>query len=297
MIINTDPQSVTNRNSNVTSETSAPAPLTTSGQDIVSIFDIVTMCGSMETIITFLQENKLLKESLECDKCNVEMIFRKRTTTSDGYTWACNKCKKTKTIRDGSFFHKCRLNMKEILVIMYVWAVGVQGFTVSKMIPRVPRNTVYDYFSFCRDITIEKIRRCPVMFDDSSTMEIELQIDESVLGKKCKYNRGRPFKNYWLFGISDPKNHKCFLVMVPNRTKETLLSIIETHVPKSANIKIISDGWASYESLTQLAYKHSTVVHKTEFLNSLGEHTNSIESVWSQLKNWFRGMHGVDPKY
>ena len=32
--------------------------------------------------------------------------------------------------------------------------------------------------------------------------------------------------------------------MVPNRTKETLLSIIETLVPKSANIKIISDGWA-----------------------------------------------------
>ena len=93
------------------------------------------------------------------------------------------------------------------------------------------------------------------------------------------------------------KNHKCFLVIVPYKTKETLLSIIETHVPKLANVKIIYNGWASYDNLPKLGYKHSTVVHKTEFVNSLGEHTNSVESVWSQLKNWFRGMHGVEPKH
>ena len=68
--------------------------------------------------------------------------------------------------------------MKEILVKMYVCVVGVQRFTVSKMLPRVPRNAIYDYFSFCRDISIEKIKRSPIVFDDDSNMKIELQINE-----------------------------------------------------------------------------------------------------------------------
>ena len=40
-------------------------------------------------------------------------------------------------------------------------------------------------------------------------------------------------------------------------------------------------------------YKHSVVVHSEEFVNSEGEHTNSVESVWSQAKCWIRSMHGV----
>ena len=55
--------------------------------------------------------------------------------------------------------------------------------------------------------------------------------------------------------------------MLQNRTKETLFSIIETHAPISANVKMISYGWASYE--TQLGDKHSTVVHKNELVTAL----------------------------
>ena len=35
------------------------------------------------------------------------------------------------------------------------------------------------------------------------------------------------------------------------------------------------------------------VIHKDCFVNEEGEHTNSVESVWSQLKNWWSFMHGV----
>ena len=40
-------------------------------------------------------------------------------------------------------------------------------------------------------------------------------------------------------------------------------------------------------------YDHSVVIHKEEFVNKQGDHINSIESLWSQLKLCFFGIHGV----
>ena len=42
-----------------------------------------------------------------------------------------------------------------------------------------------------------------------------------------------------------------------------------------------------------MAYKHSFVVHKEEFVKKDGEHTKTIESVWAQMKLWIKNMHGV----
>ena len=128
-------------------------------------------------------------------------------------------------------------------------------------------QTIYDYYNFCRDITIEMNDKNSVNFHPTDNMQIELQIDESVFGKKCKYNRGKPHNNYWIFGISDSKNHKCLLKIVENRSEETLMGIIEHFVPKQSSIKIISDGLASYSKLRERGYNHAVVIHKEEFVN------------------------------
>ena len=49
-------------------------------------------------------------------------------------------------------------------------------------------------------------------------------------------------------------------------------------------MKIISDGWSAYSKLEAAGYTHFVVIHKEEFNNKAGDTTNSIESVWSQLK-------------
>ena len=132
------------------------------------------------------------------------------------------------------------------------------------------------------------------MFTPGEDFNCEIQIDESVFGKACKYSRGRPHRNYWLFGLSaQPKSHKVMLKWVDRRDKSTLIPLIKEHAPPSAQIKIISDGWASYEDLAAQGYDHAVVIHKETFVNETGDHTNSIESVWSQLKNWIRSMHGL----
>ena len=69
------------------------------------------------------------------------------------------------------------------------------------------------------------------------------------------------------------------------------MNIIKKHV--GTNMQVISDGRAAYSKLQQAGYRHSVVVDKNEFVNSDGDHTNTIESIWSQFKNGINSMHGV----
>ena len=89
------------------------------------------------------------------------------------------------------------------------------------------------------------------------------------------------------------KEHLRYITRVEKRDKKTLILIITGHADPSSKLKIISDGWFAYKDLQRLGYNHSVVIHKEEFVNKQGDHTNSIESLWSQLKLWFSGMPGV----
>ncbi|GFW99428.1 DDE_Tnp_IS1595 domain-containing protein [Trichonephila clavipes] len=65
-----------------------------------------------------------------------------------------------------------------------------------------------------------------------------VEIDESLFGK-MKYGKGKPVNGQWVFGGVERNSNKCFFRVVPNQTKEELLSVIkEWVVPGSV---IISD--------------------------------------------------------
>ncbi|GFW71707.1 mitotic-spindle organizing protein 2A [Trichonephila clavipes] len=67
-----------------------------------------------------------------------------------------------------------------------------------------------------------------------------VEIDESMFGK-MKYGKGKPVNGQWVFGGVERNSNKCFFRVVPNTTKEELLSVIkEWVVPGSV---IISDCW------------------------------------------------------
>ena len=46
----------------------------------------------------------------------------------------------------------------------------------------------------------------------------------------------------------------------------------------------MSDCWKAYIDLEEKGYKHRTVNHSKEFVNSEGFHTNKIEGHWRQAK-------------
>ena len=55
---------------------------------------------------------------------------------------------------------------------------------------------------------------------------------------------------------------------------------------------IYSDKWAPYFNLSELGYKHGMVNHSEEFVSEDGVCTNSIESLWSEIKVFLKVRRG-----
>jgi transposase-like protein len=111
-----------------------------------------------------------------------------------------------------------------------------------------------------------------------------VQIDETHFGARRKYNRGRmnPGLDSWVFGGVDTVTKRSFVNIVPNRTRATLLPIIQQRI--RAGSTIWSDTWAPYFTLNQHGYQHAMVNHSEQFVTDNGVHTQEIESLWNQIK-------------
>ena len=100
----------------------------------------------------------------------------------------------------------------------------------------------------------------------------------------------------WVFGLCNTSYSPALGIMciVPNRSAQTLLPIIQQHV-RSGTV-IYSDEWAAYRRVQQLqpVSSHNTINHSLHFVDpATGVHTQNIESYWSRVKRRFKRMKGV----
>jgi transposase-like protein len=163
----------------------------------------------------------------------------------------------------------------------YHWLLKTPTISVISATSCNP-NTVSSFASFFRQLVGESL-------DDEDTIiggkNIVVEIDECKLGKR-KYHRGHRVDGLWVLGgIERTVAKKIFLLEVPDRSAETLLTAITEHVAPGS--VIMTDMWKGYLGLEKLGfeYKHLTVNHSIQFSNSEnGCCTNSIEGVWNGLK-------------
>ena len=86
-----------------------------------------------------------------------------------------------------------------------------------------------------------------------------------------------------MFGGVELGSGKTFLVPVPDRTADTLMTIIRDCIEPGTTV--ISDSWAAYRDLGAQGYTHHTGNHSIQFVNpKTGAHTNTIESTWRSIK-------------
>lgn len=122
-----------------------------------------------------------------------------------------------------------------------------------------------------------------------------VEVDEAKFGRR-KYHRGRHVDGVWVFGAiqreSENTPRRMLLYTVPNRSEETLISLIQKWIIPGIffiNIGtiIISDGWTSYLNIGDYGYTHEVVVHQENFVDPItGAHTNTIEGNWRWARNF-----------
>ncbi|KAG0422169.1 hypothetical protein DMUE_6231, partial [Dictyocoela muelleri] len=97
----------------------------------------------------------------------------------------------------------------------------------------------------------------------------------------------------WILGVVESINKRNFFIKrVENRQYTTLGSVLENFIQLGSIL--FSDGYPSYPAVASaLNLNHRVVNHTEGFVNELGEHTNNIESFWSDLKATMRKENGV----
>jgi hypothetical protein len=113
-----------------------------------------------------------------------------------------------------------------------------------------------------------------------------VEIDESLFFKR-RYHRGRYRSQQWVFGMVERGSRKAKLVIVPNRSRETLEPIIRSTILPGS--RIISDKLAAYGFLNNDPdYIYSSVSHSENFVDPNGSsvHTQTIESRWMHCKKY-----------
>src|SRR5258705_10745445 len=109
------------------------------------------------------------------------------------------------------------------------------------------RNTVADYFSFCREVCVAAVEACHEESKIGGVGHV-VQVDESKLGKR-KYERGRIVDGSWIFGMVDNDTNEVRLeVCADNKRNEgTLMEMIVWK--EEIGTVIVSDCWKGYVNL------------------------------------------------
>ena len=227
-----------------------------------------------ENSIKYLVENNVFKPPSVCEKCNYDNFSQHRKN------WRCcrKNCRKEVSITQKTFFKNTKLKINEILRLSYYWLVGVKTLGLIN-ISSHSSQTITNYCHYFRQIVGDSLDFEDIIIGGENVI---VEIDESKFGKR-KYNRGHDVNGAWVLGgVERTPERKLFLLEVPDRTAETLINIIKTHV-KPHSI-IITGCFKSYSTLHNF-FRHLTVNHSIEYVDSTtGAHTNTIEGTWGAIK-------------
>ena len=89
------------------------------GSDMLLSALFTFRCKPVGEFIKFLQDRGLITRNYDCPKCGKAMVLGFNRSISDQYRWRCFKCKMTRSIRLGSWFHNSKLSLVDILLLTY----------------------------------------------------------------------------------------------------------------------------------------------------------------------------------
>lgn len=256
----------------------------------LNIFEVSVIWNDINNTVQFFQNKNILKRHHVCCGQNIGLV---KSKSKDGREFKCHRCKNRYSLRTGSFFYDSKLPLTVLLAIIYFFSVGLSAKDTYKMIKdRVTKKSIIQWFVYLRDICTRALLQNGTQLGGIGQI---VEIDECCIGRKRKFNRGyhRGGGNKWIFGILDLTTKKCHIQYVPDRTRETLFTIIRRLIVPGTTIH--SDEAQVYVTLNQEGFIHKTVCHEENYVNPIdGTTTNHIENFWSHLKNYVHRLYGIN---
>jgi transposase-like protein len=242
---------------------------------IPSIFEIHKLFFDEEKAEDFLFDKGVFLRSRRCTACNGHMAHRKCKRLFE-----CLVCRRTLSIRAGSFFFGIHLPCNKILYASYLWLLKTQ---VTSMVQQTGM-AIATITKITKDLR-GLVSDC-VDFEDVQIggKGIVVEVDESKFGKR-KYNRGHRVEGVWILGgVERTSERRVFLVRIERRDQKTLLDVLSRHILPGSIVH--TDLWRGYYNMENtLGVTHHTVNHSLFFKDPITlVHTNSIEGTWNGVK-------------
>ena len=130
-----------------------------SNNSVVGINDLFDLCRDSDELRIFLLKSGLLSDrSGVCDICgkgNVNL-----TKKEGSFYWKCGAraCRKTISLRKGSFFENSKLSFESILCLIYCWIYECSHRFITAARIVSTNKTIVDWKNFCRDVCTETIK-------------------------------------------------------------------------------------------------------------------------------------------
>ena len=251
----------------------------------------------------FCAKYRLIRNEMVCSTChnNMRLVTDATRFPTDIVKWNCSTCHSSKSIRDGSFFSRSHLKLWQLIRILHWWGMDVSNKIVMEE-TGVSETTLIDWNNFIRDVCFEYMTNHMVPIgglDDNGEPHV-VEVDESVFFK-TKYNVGQRRELHWVIGGIQRGDHtKCFMTVVPDRSANTLIPIINRYI--LPHTTICTDGWRSYNDIVRQGgqnYEHLVVNHCYNFIDPQNNeaHTQNVESMWSRVKAKYRRMKGTSQEH
>lgn len=143
-------------------------------------------------------------------------------------------------------------------------------------------NTLVDWSSFCRDLCIDWFNRTKEKIGGAG---LAVEIGESKLGeRKDDRDRGSVIHlGKWVFGGYDRSTKKLFVVIVEERTRETLIGVLRDWIRPGTTI--VSNCLKKYNCLEDDEFMTFSSNNAIEFelpANSL--QTKNIDRAWRSIR-------------
>ena len=249
----------------------------------------------------FLVRHNIIQPPL-CPNCNSPFRARLLQTNRDlnknslPYRWICTsgQCDCSKPFVYGSYLHlhrKSAFKHIQLLYKFYLKRNATEAARETGFDPGIARKW-FDYYRRCISKYMQEYFYPNFEFD----LDHAVEFDEAALSAKQKHGRGRRRDPVWCLGGIQRDTGYIVLRVVDDRVRETLHGVILAFCPQGSTV--ITDGWRSYQGLSDHGRWHWSVNHAEGFVDPLtGWHTQTIECLWMLIRRELRSLRGVSAKY
>jgi transposase-like protein len=180
-----------------------------------------------------------------------------------------------------------RISSRKFSLLVKCFSLDITATQTVKLID-LNRNTVNRYFALFRSFVIIQA----LQERHSERIANGVEIDESCFDpRRQQGKRGRGAQGKIVVLGLLKRNGKVYAQIIPDASREEILSIIRATVRSGADI--YTDGWRSYDALAVYGYNHKKVNHqKNEFARE-DVHINGVESFWSWTKRRLVKFNGI----